>query len=188
MSSLAADLAASGGGFRPDDRFGAPLATDLRLRRPDPAESAYAEGYARGFEEGAAKAQTQAAIEAAGRAKIEVGFARLAEAETLRFEERLRETVLALCERTLAPLATDPTALSDRITRALELLRRSEDERVLRIHPDDLALIHGRLPDGVRIEPDPALERGGLRVETVEGGVEDGPAQWRRALAEALGL
>lgn len=188
MSDLAAELAASGGGFRPDDRFGTPIAADLRHRRHDPAESAYAEGYGRGFEEGAAKAQTQAAIEAAARAKIEVGFARLADTEMQRFEEKLRETVLALCERTLAPLAADPAALTDRITRALDLLRRSEDERTLRIHPDDLALVHNRLPEDVRIEADPALERGGLRVETAEGGVEDGPEQWRRALAEALGL
>jgi flagellar assembly protein FliH len=30
------------------------------------------------------------------------------------------------------------------------------------------------------------LERGALRVETTGGGVEDGPAQWRAALNEAL--
>lgn len=188
MSDLAAELAAMGGGFRPDNRFGQPTGADLRPRRPDPAEAAYAEGYGRGFDEGVAKAQAQAAIDAAGRSKIEGAFTRLSEAELLRFEDKLRETVLMLCERTLAPLAADPAALTDRITRALDLLRRSEDERVLRIHPDDLALVHNRLPDDLRIELDPTLERGGLRVETAEGGVEDGPDQWRRALAEALGL
>jgi flagellar assembly protein FliH len=32
------------------------------------------------------------------------------------------------------------------------------------------------------------LERGALRVEAANGGVEDGPAQWRQAIAEALAL
>ena len=34
--------------------------------------------------------------------------------------------------------------------------------------------------------PDPALERGALGSRAPNGGVEDGPAQWRRAIAEAL--
>ena len=41
-------------------------------------------------------------------------------------------------------------------------------------------------PEGLAVEPDPALERGSLRFETASGGVEDGPAHWRRAIAEAI--
>jgi len=67
------------------------------------------------------------------------------------------------------------------------MLARADDAAVLRLHPDDLALIVARLPAGLPVEPDPALERGALRLEGSAGGVEDGPAQWRRALAEALG-
>ena len=66
------------------------------------------------------------------------------------------------------------------------MLARADDERVLRLHPDDLALIAGQLPEGLPVLADPVLERGGLRVETSNGGVEDGPEQWRRAIAEAL--
>jgi len=33
---------------------------------------------------------------------------------------------------------------------------------------------------------DPSLERGAIRVEGTSGGVEDGPATWRKAIAEAL--
>ena len=37
-----------------------------------------------------------------------------------------------------------------------------------------------------QIVPDSTLERGSLRVESANGGVEDGPAVWRRAIGEAL--
>ncbi len=67
------------------------------------------------------------------------------------------------------------------------MLARADDAAVLRLHPDDLDLIADRLPPGLATEPDPALERGNLRLEVQAGGIEDGPAQWRRALAEALG-
>ncbi len=188
MSSLPDALFAPRGGFTADARFGAFAASDNRAVAKDPAEAAFSEGYAQGFEDASAQAMSQAEQDAAARGKIETAFERLAEAEGLRLEERLRETVLALCEHTLAPLATDLDALTTRITRALAALRRSEDERMLRLHPDDLALLAGRLPDGVKVEADSSLARGELRVETAEGGLEDGPEQWRRALAEALAL
>ena len=37
-----------------------------------------------------------------------------------------------------------------------------------------------------QVVPDPALARGALRVEAANGGVEDGPAQWRAAITEAF--
>ena len=41
--------------------------------------------------------------------------------------------------------------------------------------------------DSLDLRADASVERGGLRVETEDGGVEDGPEQWRRAIEEALG-
>ena len=100
--------------------------------------------------------------------------------------QRLIATVSALCEAALAPLAIDPDTLADRAARAAAMLARADDERVLRLHPDDIKLVGKRLPEGLDVLPDPALERGALRVETQNGGVEDGPAHWRAAIAEAL--
>lgn len=188
MSSLPDALFAPSGGFTVDARFGASLNPGNRAVAEDPAETAYSEGYVRGFEDATAQAKAQAEEDAAATKRIEGTFERMSEAEALKLEERLRETVLALCEHTLAPLATDIDALTTRISKALSALRRSEDERVLRLHPDDLALLASRLPEGIKTEADPSLARGELRVETAEGGLEDGPEQWRRALAEALSL
>ncbi len=93
---------------------------------------------------------------------------------------------MALCEATLVPFALDPDALVQRVERALAMLARADDERVIRLNPDDLALVSPRLSDGWKVVPDPALDRGALRIEAQSGGIEDGPAQWRRALAEAF--
>lgn len=189
MSSLPRDLLEPRGGFARDLRFAPAMIADTPERvTDDPVSRAYADGYMKGAEEALETARANAAEEAAARGKIETAFDRLSETESQRLEERLRETVLALCESALAPLAIDPDGLAARIRKALDLLRRAEDDRILRLHPDDLALVAGRLPDGLKIEPDPALPRGELRIETSEGGVEDGPEQWRRTIAEALRL
>jgi len=57
---------------------------------------------------------------------------------------------------------------------------------LLRLHPDDITLLGAQLPEGLDVLADPALERGALRIESANGGVEDGPAHWRRAITEAL--
>lgn len=193
MSSLAALTGGSAGpgGFRSDTRF-ALAVREAAMPDPepvpiaDPVAVAWAEGYARGLAEARTEAAEASAAQAAARAALELSLARVDAdlAESLR--QRLQDTVLALCEQTLAPYAIDPAALAVRVERAAAMFSRAEDERVIRLHPDDLALISERMAADWAVVPDPALERGALRVETRSGGAEDGPAQWRRALAEAF--
>ena len=152
----------------------------------DPAAIAFAEGYAAG----AAAAEIEAdriRVEAdAARAQLKLAFARLDAEQTETLRRRLCGTVAALCETALAPLALDTDALVRRIERAVAMLARADDDRVIRLHPDDLALVGKRLPDGWTTSPDPALPRGALRIETSNGGVEDGPETWRAAIGEEL--
>jgi flagellar assembly protein FliH len=148
------------------------------------------EAYERGYHEGAANAAEDARLAEqerdAARAAIELAFAQLGADDVAQLSERLRQTVLALCEAAVLPLAVDSDGLVLRVQRAVGMLQRAQDERVVRLHPDDLALIGARLPGSLKVEPDPNVERGGLRIETTDGGVEDGPSLWRRALAEAF--
>lgn len=152
----------------------------------DPAATAFANGYAAG----AAAAEIEAARlrnEAdAAREKLELAVARLDAEQAEALRQRLFDTVAALCETALAPLALDGDALIRRTERAVAMLARADDDRVIRLHPDDLALIGERLPDGWATAPDLALSRGALRIETSNGGVEDGPDMWRLAIAEVL--
>ena len=155
---------------------------------PDPIALARAEAYTQGVDDALAQAAAHVEASEAARTALALSFTRLDAqlAETLR--QRLLDTVIALCEATLQPLAVDKKLLAARVTRAVGMFTRADDERVIRLHPDDLDLIRPQLPEDWKFQPDPALERGAIRVETQDGGTEDGPAQWRRAISEALDL
>lgn len=187
MSSLPFAALGSHGGFASDPRFAAPALRAAATGDTDPVAEAWAEGHAAGIAEAQAEAAQRRAEEAAACQQIALSLARLNAEQQEAVRQRLVETVAALCNAALAPLAIDPAALAERAGRAAAMLARADDAAVLRLHPDDLALIAERLPAGLTTEPDPALERGNLRLEGQAGGIEDGPAQWRRALAEALG-
>ena len=188
MSRIAVAALSASSGFAPDRRFSkaASLPPPPVLPAADPVASAWAEGYAEGAATAEAQAQALADYHAASAGRIELAFVRLDAAQEEALRQRLHETVTALCEAAIAPLALDPEALARRAARAAAMLARADDCRTLRLHPEDIALIAGRLPEGLAVEPDPALERGALRMETQSGGIEDGPGQWHRAIAEAL--
>ena len=186
MSSFPFAALSASSGFSPDPRFAGGLEA---ASAPDPAAE-QAQVWAKGHAAGRAEAEADCAALLAERddtrAALKITLARLdAEQEEL-LRQRLYATIEALCEASLAPLQLDADALLARVKRAAAMLARADDERVLRLHPDDLELIADALPDGLETRPDPALERGALRLETANGGVEDGPAHWRRAIAEAL--
>ena len=186
---FAAATYAPSAGFRSDARFGiAPAAPpQAACEAEDPIAVSWAQGYLAGTEQAQAEAAGTVRIDAGARDKLALAFTRLDRDLEDELRQRLRDTVAALCEAALAPLALDEAALLRRIERAMALFARADDERVIRLHPGDLALVSPRLAKDWRILPDPALERGALRIEAENGGVEDGPAQWRLAIAEALG-
>lgn len=181
-------------GFRPSARFGGasglpPSHRELAIAEPDlhdPIADAYARGYAEGHVQASEEAEGRAAAIEAVREALSLSFARLDAVMEEDLRHRLRDTVAALCEAALAPLAIDAAALTQRIGRAVAMLARADDERVVRLHPADIELVSARLSADWQVVPDPKLERGTVRVEGTMGGVEDGPASWRMAIAEAL--
>ena len=152
----------------------------------DPIARAYSEGFAAGCAATQLQADDRAHTEAQAREALSLSFAKLDNDLQEELRLRLRDTVAALCEAAIAPLALDEDALLRRIEKAVSMLARADDERIVRLHPDDIALISPRFAAEWQIVPDSSLERGGLRIESTNGGVEDGPAVWRRAIAEAL--
>ncbi len=196
------DRLAQPSSFRPDARFTAPPPGDQAeacAPLPDPAApaapesevgdpiaEAFGHGFAMGHEQAAHEARIHADTEAATYRKLTLAFSKLDEAREEELRLRLRDTVSALCESAIMPLAIEPDALLRRIGVAVAMLRRAEDERLIRLHPEDLRLVSPRLSAEWQVQPDTTLERGTVRIETATGGVEDGPANWRRAIAEAL--
>ncbi|MDB5726393.1 MAG: hypothetical protein JWQ16_3147 [Novosphingobium sp.] len=191
MSEAFALSPRGGGGFSRDLRFaavdGVPRA-EPAPDAPDPLAIAFAEGYAAGVAEATAAAEAEALVDAAARQHLSFSFSRLDADLAEQLRHKLHETVTALSESALQPLALDAGALSRRVECAVAMFVRADDERVIRLHPDDLTLIAGKLPPDWQFIPDATLERGALRVETSSGGIEDGPTQWRAAITEALRL
>lgn len=191
--SGAAGLAALGGmrptQFVPDVRFqgsgdatGDPAGGPGPCARPDAWQTGYADGLAEARADVAAEGQASVAASQA----LDQALARVDDEQATILAERLRETVLALCCSVIDRAAIDSSSLGARIEAAIAILRRTDEERLLRVHPDDLELIAGSLPQDLAIEPDPSLERGAIRIETATGGVESGPRQWRDAITAAV--
>ncbi len=178
-SHMAALIGRRAGGFAVDARFGA---AEGAAATPAPLGVAWSEGYQQGLHD----AQAAAAGDAQVLARLGPAFARLDAELAEQLRARLIATVAALCETALAPLALDRDALTERVARAAALFVRADDARVIRLNPADLAAIRERLPADWEFRPDPTLAPGALRIETQDGGAEDGPSQWREAIARAL--
>jgi flagellar assembly protein FliH len=191
MSSRAL-LALAPAGFAADSRFGrgAPSPagnTSAQEPLPDPLE----EAFARGAEEGEARARAAYEIKLA---ELEARYAglgcELAEQaidEGDRLRSMLRETVAALCEQAVAPFALDHELLARRVEKAASMLMRAADERRIRLNPADKEAIEGLVAPGLVLEEDPSLSPGCIRIETEDGGIEDGPPSWADAIRSAVG-
>lgn len=193
VSTGAADwiaLLAEKQGFVPDTRYGArgelPQQPDSTPAAdgPDELASAFAKGREQGLAEAAA-AESQAAVE---RRRLGSGLRRMDEEMIEHLGRELTETIAVLCEATLAPLALDRTLLAVRCEKAAALLGAHSAGQVLYLNSEDISQLDNEFAANWDIKPDPALERGALRIESADGGISDGPAQWRATLAEGLGL
>jgi flagellar assembly protein FliH len=105
----------------------------------------------------------------------------------------LATTAAALARQVLrSELAMRPEAVTAVAEQAIAALLPSARHVVLRVHPDDHALIAAHSADaiaarGARLVPDPQIARGGCRIESDIGLVDATiDERWRRAVA-ALG-
>lgn len=174
-------------GFAADPRFGsnAPPAQSAG----DPAlEQALAEAFAAGEKQGRGAVQVEVDQRDAALGKLQLAITRLDESLQRRLAANLAETVAALCEDTLMPFALDREALEHRCINAARLLGDSLMDSTLHMHPDDIDLLGRDFAATWHMMADPSLERGTVNFDTPEGAVLDGPAEWRAALREALGL
>lgn len=92
-------------------------------------------------------------------------------------------------------LSTRPELVAQVVRESLALLAQAHAPRVVHLHPDDLALVHEQFAhaplagdSALRWQADPALERGGCRVEC-DGQVIDASVarRWQQAV-DRLGV
>jgi flagellar assembly protein FliH len=153
---------------------------------PDPLALARAEGYADGL---AAAERIAAQKLETDRAALDAIAARLAELGALERDSlaaRLRQTVLHLVAQMVGETGIAADRLAARVDAATQLLADQSEPASVKLHPDDLALLDGRIPARLTAVADPALERGAFRIETRHGAIEDGPGAWLAQLAAAI--
>lgn len=194
----APDTGASGGswltklqsqnGFCADPRYGGTVQQVAEVDSDPALDKALADAFAAGEKQAREAAAADYAAQDKVREKLRLSITKLDTQQQEKLSIRLAETVAALCEETLAPLALDRDALERRCAAAAHLLGDSIIDATLRLHPDDITMMGRDFAATWHMLPDPALERGTISFDTPEGCVVDGPAEWRFALKEALGL
>ncbi len=170
----------------PNLRFSPHFMEDAGQTAAEPSGEALRKAYEEGRAPGRAEAIEEIMAEDTAREKVRFAVTRLDEKMTRELSDRLAATVAGLCEATLAPLALDADALQRRCEAAAAMVGEANPELVLALNPADIALLDPAFAASHKIEADPSLARGELRVEGSEGGVSDGPAQWRAAIETAL--
>lgn len=146
----------------------------------DPVETARAEGYAQGLAAAAAEAGRDQAL------ADNIVAALQGRVDRDRVAQQLRQTVLFLVAKLVGESGVAPDVLAGRIEAATDLLSDSAESAMLRVHPDDVALLDGRLPATVFAVGDAAVARGSFVLESASTIVEDGPELWLDQLAQAI--
>jgi flagellar assembly protein FliH len=152
----------------------------------DPIVAARAAGHAEGY----AIALAQAAADA-GRDRALVDALGDALGKGINFDRdrlarQLRQTVLLLVGRLVGEVGVSAELLAGRIESAVDALADSTESALLRVHPDDVALLDGRLPKTLFAIGDPHIPRGSFVLESASTIVEDGPDRWLEQLAVAI--
>lgn len=163
-----------------------PLDPTLDQPAVDAIEAARDMGYAEGL--AVAKA---AAEEASGRDRALIagmldalnGAGRI---DREAMADKLRATVMMLVTRLVGEAGVSAELLGGRVAAAAEMLADAGESAILRLHPDDVPLLDGKLPDTIFAVGDAGVARGSFVLESASTVVEDGPGHWLEQLAGAI--
>lgn len=152
----------------------------------DPIAAAHAAGVAEGHAAALAEIEDARARETALLDQVSAALAQGAHFDRDRMAGHLRQTVLHLVTKLVGEVGIAPDVLAARITAAVDLLADSAESALLRLHPDDVPLVEGKLPPSMFPVGDPHLARGAFVIESASTIVEDGPELWLEQLAAAI--
>ncbi len=178
-------------GFKPGAPFAGArveLAGESVVANPEeaPAQDALARAYAEGEAAGRAAGEAEAQAELAQQRDLRLAFRAFDQAALDSLASELCDTVIALCEQVLEASAIDRDGLIERCHWAARRLGSAAVHSTLHLHPDDIALVGEDSLADWQVQADPTIGRGSLLLEGPDGAVRDGPAEWRRAIAEAV--
>lgn len=152
----------------------------------DPIEKARAEAFAEGIAHARALAQADLERDAALLAKLGAALRSGDGLDRDALAARLRATVLTLVTRIVGEVGIAPELLATRVRAAADMLADGAQSAVLRLHPEDVALVRPHLPATIFPVADAAVARGGFALDSAATLVEDGPDAWLDQLHAAL--
>ncbi|WP_253190377.1 FliH/SctL family protein [Sphingomonas sp. LM7] len=152
----------------------------------DPIAAAHEAGFAEGRAAALAEIEEARAREAALLDQVSQALAAGAHFDRERMAGHLRQTVLHLVQRMIGDAGIAPDILAARISAAVDLLADGAESALLRLHPDDVPLVQGKLPATIFPVGDPHVTRGSFVIESASTIVEDGPEIWLEQLALAI--
>ncbi|MES2986721.1 MAG: FliH/SctL family protein [Pseudomonadota bacterium] len=171
-----------------EPRHFSPAATEARdsFGSNDAVAEAHAAGVAEGRAAVLAELDAVQGREAALLDQVSTALAKAAHFDRDRMAGHLRQTVLHLVTKMVGEIGIAPDVLAARINAAVDLLADNAESALLRLHPDDVALVEGKLSGSVFPVGDPHVKRGAFVIESASTIVEDGPDLWLEQLAAAI--
>ncbi len=152
----------------------------------DPVAAARAAGHAEGYAAALAQVAADTGRDRALAEALGDALGRGVSFDRDRLARQLRQTVLLLVGRLVGEVGVSGELLACRIEVAVEALADSAESALLRVHPDDVALLEGRLSKSLFAVGDAALARGTFVLESASTIVEDGPDRWLEQLTAAI--
>lgn len=152
----------------------------------DPVVTAHAAGYAEGIAAALADASGTAERDAALLATLGEALRADDRLDRDKMARQLRQTVLFLVTKLVGEIGIAPDLLAGRIDSAADMLADAAESAMLRVHPDDVAMLEGKLPRAIFAVGDASVARGAFVLESASTIVEDGPELWLEQLAQAI--
>lgn len=170
------------------------LSEQIAHSRQQARDEGYAEGHAEGFAAGHAEGLAQGRLDAVEERHQMLALLAGLTAELARANETVSKDVLALAldvakAMLKAALPIKPELVLPAVEDAMRHLPTVQPPALLQLHPDDFTLVQAQIGDGLaaggwRLQQDPAIERGGCRIETGTNQVDaEIGTRWQRIAA-----
>ncbi|MFA7680415.1 MAG: FliH/SctL family protein [Pigmentiphaga sp.] len=149
-------------------------------------ELAFEEGYQKGHEQGLQEARQ----DLSHLAELARQLSQTQQALEAGLAPRVVDLALLIARQVVArELAQDPALILEVARQAMAQLSGHSSQRVLKLHPQDFALLHQQLGNelgqaGWQLQADPSLTRGGCRIHSTDTEVDATlETRWQRTLA-----
>jgi flagellar assembly protein FliH len=152
----------------------------------DPIAAARAQGYADGLHAAHEEIAADSARNEALLTELAAALNSAGQIDRDAMALQLRKTVMLLVTKLVGETGISGDLLATRIKAAVDMLADAAESALLRVHPDDVALLEGKLPTAIFPVGDALVTRGTFVLESASTIVEDGPDLWLDQLAEAI--